>query len=110
MNFASGQILRGHRLKASSVNDGDGDFTALTFFVLPSRSNVASCTSVTRSTSPSVSARSTASALPYLIHWISSNFGFGPRNSLLRSIRTIRLESNSVTTYGPLPTIGIVGR
>ena len=62
------------------------------------------------STSPSVSARSTASALPYLIHCSSSNAGCLPRKFGLRSIRTSRLESNSVTMYGPLPTIGGFGR
>ena len=40
LNFASGQCLRGQRLNASSVNDGDGDLTVLMFFVLLSRSNV----------------------------------------------------------------------
>ena len=61
------------------------------------------------SISPSVSARSTASSLPYLMNCSSSNFGLGPRKFGFGSIRMIRLRLNSVTTYGPLPTIGICG-
>ena len=92
------------------MNDGDGDLTVLMFSVFPSRSKVAGWTSVIMSTSPRVSARSTASVLPYLIHWSSSKAGGSPRKFGLRSIRTSRLESNSVTMYGPLPTIGSFGR
>ena len=61
------------------------------------------------SISPSVSARSTASLLPYLIHWISSNSGFSPRKYWLRVIRMRRPRSNAVTMYGPLPTSGSGG-
>ena len=61
------------------------------------------------STSPSCRARSTASWLPYLMNWISSNAGSGPRKFGLRSILMIFPRSNSVTTYGPLPTSGSSG-
>jgi hypothetical protein len=54
------------------VKDGDGELTASTSAASSSRAKLAASTSGTMSTSPSVSARSTASALPYLIHWISS--------------------------------------
>ena len=109
LNFASGQFSFEQRLNASSVNDGDAALIVLMFLVLASRSNVAGWTSAITSISPRVSARSTASLLPYLIHCSWSNFGLGPRNSGFGSIRMIRLRLNSVTTYGPLPTIGICG-
>ena len=108
--FASGHLARGHMLNASSVNDGDGALTVSMFSVLPSRSKFAGLTSGIMSISPSVSARSTASELPYLIHCNSSKAGFLPRQFGLRSMRTSVLESNSVTMYGPLPTIGGFGR
>src|ERR1700712_689574 len=87
LNFASGQFRLLQRLNASCVNDGDEAFTALMFLALASLANAADWTFGTMSTSPSVSARSTASAVPYLIHWISSNFGLGPRKYRLRVIR-----------------------
>ena len=61
------------------------------------------------SISPSCSARSTASWLPYLMNWISSKAGSAPRKFGLRSIRMIRPRSYSVTMYGPLPTSGSSG-
>ena len=109
LNFASGQFCLLQRLNESCVNEGEGDLTALTSFALSSRAKAASWTSGMMSISPSVSARSTASLVPYLIHWISSNFGFVPRKFGLRVIRMMRPRSNALTTYGPLPTIGGFG-
>ena len=79
------------------MKEGEVDLTALTFFAFCRRAKLASWTSGTRSISPSVSARSTASLLPYLIHWISSNAGFSPRKFGLRVIRMMRPRSNSLT-------------
>ena len=88
------------------MNDGDGLLTASMLSELPSFSKLEACASGMLSISPSRSARSTASMVPYLMNWISSNTGFLPRKFSLRSMRTRRPRSNSVTTYGPLPTIG----
>src|SRR3954451_1740186 len=109
LNFASGQFCFEHRLNASSVKEGEGALIVLMPFAFPRRSNVAYCTSVTMSISPTDSARSTASSLPYLMYWISSNFGAGPRKFGLRVSRMIRLRLNSVVMYGPLPPIGTDG-
>ena len=98
LNFASGQFFLLQRLNASCVNDGEAELTALTFLAFSRRAKLASATSGTMSISPSVSARSTASVLPYLIHWISSNFGFSPRKFGLRVMRMMRPRLNSVTT------------
>src|SRR5215212_3509211 len=107
--FASGQFCLEQLLNDSSVNEGDGACTVLTFLALPRRANELACTSRTRSISPSCSARSTASVLPYLMIWIWSNFGFCPRQFGLRSIVTMRPCWNFVATYGPEPTSGIFG-
>ena len=62
------------------------------------------------SISPSFSARSTASSVPYLMNWISSNTGFSPRTLRVAApCVMMRPRSNSVTMYGPLPTIGSGG-
>src|SRR6476646_7325592 len=103
-------MFLGQRLNASWVNDGDGALIPLMFCVLLRRAKLLCSTSGMRSISPSESARSTASLLPYLIHWTSSKAGFFPVKLGLRVIRMIRPWLNSETTYGPLPTIGGVGR
>ena len=72
--------------------------TALTFFASCRRAKLASATSGMTSISPSVSARSTASMLPYLIHWISSNAPLSPRKFGLRVMRMMRPRVNSLTT------------
>ena len=62
------------------------------------RAKLFGLTSTTASTSPSWSARSTASWVPYLTYWISSKFGASPRNCGFRSMRRMRPFSYSVTT------------
>src|SRR4051812_23726418 len=109
LNLASGQFCFEQLLNESSVNEGDGACTVLMFLTLPRRANEDAWTSRTKSISPSWSARSTGSVLPYLMIWIWSNFGLGPRQYGLRSMVTMRPWVNFVTTYGPEPTSGIFG-
>src|SRR3954463_10870188 len=90
LNFASGQFCFEQLLNESSVNEGDGACTVLTFLTLPRRANEDACTSRTKSISPSCNARSTASVLPYLMIWIRSNLGLVPRQLGLRSSVTLR--------------------
>src|SRR3954454_20634409 len=107
--FASGQFCFEQLLNESSVNEGEDALTVLMFLTLPRRANEDAWTSRTKSISPSCSARSTASLLPYLMIWIWSNLGLVPRQFGLRSSVTFRPCLKLVTTYGPEPTSGICG-
>ena len=98
LNFASGQFCSLQRLNVSCVKEGEVELTASTSGAFFRRAKVACWTSGTRSISPSVSARSTASSLPYLIHCTSSNAGFSPRKFGLRVIRMRRPRSIALTT------------
>ena len=93
----------------SWVNDGDGARSVLMLSASPSFPKLAAWASGIMSISPSRSARSTASIVPYLMNWISSKTGFLPRKFGLRLRVTIRPRSNFVTIQGPLPTSGSGG-
>ena len=93
-----GAVLLGAEVEARArCSPGRRASISSTLGSSPRRSKVVGCTSVMTSTSPRVSARSAASSVPYLMYWISSKFGALPRHSGFRSMRTIRLRSNSVT-------------
>ena len=110
LNFASGQFAFEQRLKASWVNEGEGARTgsmlsAFSSWLKLGRLDLHRSPSI----SPSFSALTTASVVPYLMNWISSYLGLSPRQFGFRSIFTMRPCVNSVTMYGPLPTSGSFG-